>query len=1197
MMPPSGGDDQGLPSLQTEQERLLQCLAEAEELHAQLEREAGLLRLLNEADVTGLTEQVALTLREWCGCEAIGIRWHDGDDFPYFLADGFETEFVRLESPLCARDENGSVQRDAGGKPVLQCMCGNILSGRTDPSLPFFTPGGSFWTNSTTDLLATTTEKERQANTRNRCNTAGYESVALIPLRFGGTIYGLLQLNDKRRDRFTPRLIDSLEHMANVLAMRLAQDEAQEQARVTLEQQQGKTAEAEAILSAVADGILVYQADGRLARINEAARRMLAYSEPEPDLPLEKRVRRLALRDETGQALSAKTSPGGRALRGETVRGQILQATPPGREPMWVIASGVPVRDGSGKITGAVLGFVDVTQMRKAQEEIQRLAAEAQATADNLNHVLDAMGEWVVIYDRNGVILRANELVLQRAGRDVLGRTYLQMVEGRNLRSPDGTSLKREEMAVCRALQGETVTNEEQVVTIASGEDMSVLISAAPLYKNGEIDGAVASWRDITDLRRVEQELRTQQEFLRAVLGQMPSGVLVIEAGTHQTLITNESMNKFWGQNMTGVVMSDFLRNVHATGLHGDFTGPEDWPSARALRGEIVTNEAIRISFADGTVIHLAANAAPIRDEHDNITAAVVTATDVTEAVQAQEELRQYRDRLEALVAARTAEVQERSLLLESVFNNSLSSLVLLDTDFNFIRVNLSYAQACGRSVDDFAGHNHFVDYPSNELKATFEEVVRTGKPWQISGRPFTFPDHPDWGTTYWDLSVVPITDPQGRVETLLFSLQDVTERKRAEALAELRTAELVESERKYRELVESANSAIIRWDTSGTMIFANEYAERLFGYEPGELAGKPVTVIIADKLSSGLTPQGLVQAILENPKQFEINENENVTKDGRLLWVSWSNRIIYNEQGEFTSMMAVGTDRTAQHHAEQELVAHQQMLRRLGAELALAEHKERQRLATGLHDDISQVLAFAKMKLSLGAATLPPEGAAAHREVLDLLDEAIRSTRSLITELSPPVLAEKGVPGAVEWALQRAGEQHGFATSFEIRGEVRRLEQDIEITAFQALKEMLNNIVKHAQAAHVTVTLNYGTATLEITVEDDGKGFDPSSIRVTEAGGFGLLNVRERLAYIGGSLTIDSAPGAGTRSTMSSRRNSPQLVPELPPEAIPVDHSPVPACVVHSQPVLPCRNDEGIRLVVLLHIPVVLAIPVRQFL
>lgn len=998
MIPPSSRADEQLQQRLTEAESRA---AEAGEIAAQLDREAMLLRLMSdEPDAANLVQQVALVLRDWCGCEAVGIRWHKDQDFPYLEAVGFSPDFVLGENSLCAHHENGDLICDAAGSPVLECMCGNVLTGRVNPSLPFFTSGGSFWTNSTTQFLAS--EADRQSRTRNHCNGEGYESVALIPLRFGDTVQGLLQLNDKQCNRFTPRLIGSLERMAAVLAMRLTQQEAQ-------------------------------------------------------------------------------------------------------------------------------------TQSQKALEQMQSLASEARETADNLARVVDAMSDWVVIYDRTGTIIRANHNMMTEAGHQVLGLSYRDNFEKRHLRWPDGRPVAPEEMAAHRALQGEVVTNEEMLTTTALGEDRSILTSAAPLYKDGQIDGAVASWRDVSELRRVQNELGTNQEFLQSVLNQMPSGVLVVDAKSHRVLTGNQGMHEIWGRDMTGVVMSDFLQGIHATGPHGDFKSAEDWPVMRAIRGEVVSNEVVRVLRPDGALRHVAANAAPIRDDEGRIFAAVVTATDVTESVQAQEELEHYREHLETLVTARTEEVQGRSRLLESVFNNSLSSLVLLDADFNFIRVNRRYAEACARPIEDFAGHNHFVDYPSDELKAVFEDVVRNRRPWHASGRPFVFPDHPEWETTYWDLSLVPIMDPQGQTELLLFSLQDVTERKRSEALIEQRTAELIASEGKYRDLVESANSAIILWDTSGNLTFANQYAERLFGYEPGELIGKPVTDLIADTPQSGLTAHSLIQSILEQPETFETNENENVTKDGQQLWLSWSNRVMHDGNGQLTGIMAIGTDRTAQHQAERELQEQQRKLRLLAGELALAEQKERQRIATGLHDDISQVLAFAKMKLSAAALEGSPEAVdQAQHEVLSLLDEAIRSTRSLTLELSPPVLAEKGVTGAVEWALQRVGEQHGLSTSLTVAGEMRRLDQDIEITVFQAVKEMLNNIVKHAAAAHVAVALDYGLEALRIVVEDDGNGFNPSSIRTTDTGGFGLLNVRERLTYIGGSLTVDSAPGRGARLEIS---------------------------------------------------------------
>jgi len=103
-------------------------------------------------------------------------------DASHWMTDGFSEDFVLAERNLCERDEAGEIVRDGTGNPVLECMCGNILRGRTDPTLPFFTEGGTFWTNCTTELPASTTEKECQARTRNRCNGMGFETVALIPL-------------------------------------------------------------------------------------------------------------------------------------------------------------------------------------------------------------------------------------------------------------------------------------------------------------------------------------------------------------------------------------------------------------------------------------------------------------------------------------------------------------------------------------------------------------------------------------------------------------------------------------------------------------------------------------------------------------------------------------------------------------------------------------------------------------------------------------------------------------------------------------------------------------------------------------------------------------------------------------------------------------------------------------------------------
>ncbi len=198
------------------------------------ERESTLrmLEILNAK--TGLHKLMQTLLRfmqEMSGCEAVAIRLRDGHDFPYYETSGFSDDFVAAERHLCVENLDGQMLCDEVGNPILECMCGNIICGRFDPVLPFFTDFGSFVSNGTSKLLASTTEEDRQARTRNRCNAEGYESVLLVPLRTGGETFGLLQFNDRREGCFSPQFVDQVERLAGNVAIALAQRKAEEALR------------------------------------------------------------------------------------------------------------------------------------------------------------------------------------------------------------------------------------------------------------------------------------------------------------------------------------------------------------------------------------------------------------------------------------------------------------------------------------------------------------------------------------------------------------------------------------------------------------------------------------------------------------------------------------------------------------------------------------------------------------------------------------------------------------------------------------------------------------------------------------------------------------------------------------------------------------------------------------------------------
>lgn len=205
---------------------LLQRLdEELDGLHGEAERlqpTIALLQLIVTArDSDEMVRRAAAFLRDWSGVDAVGIRLREGEDFPYFATCGFSDGFVARETSLLAVDRDGRPVRDAEGRVELQCMCGRVIRGRVNPSISSFSERGSFWTNSTTELLSSATPEQLGGPTRNHCHAAGYESVALVPLRLGTETFGLIQLNDHSVDRFSPHRIALLEEIAGYLAAAL----------------------------------------------------------------------------------------------------------------------------------------------------------------------------------------------------------------------------------------------------------------------------------------------------------------------------------------------------------------------------------------------------------------------------------------------------------------------------------------------------------------------------------------------------------------------------------------------------------------------------------------------------------------------------------------------------------------------------------------------------------------------------------------------------------------------------------------------------------------------------------------------------------------------------------------------------------------------------------------------------------------
>lgn len=227
-----------------------------------------ILKLLNnQKDRKKIIKEILLAIKSYNNFDAVGIRLKKGEDYPYYETSGFNQNFIEKENSLCALDSVGNFKKDLAGNVVIECMCGNVICGRTNSCLPFFSKGGSFWSNCTSKLISSTSQEDLQSRTRNRCVGDGYESVALIPLKSNNETIGLLQINNFKKNCFTKDLIIFFEGIGASIGIALARANAEEKNKF--------------IINTALDAFFILNKDGKFVDLNEAYSQMTGYSREE----------------------------------------------------------------------------------------------------------------------------------------------------------------------------------------------------------------------------------------------------------------------------------------------------------------------------------------------------------------------------------------------------------------------------------------------------------------------------------------------------------------------------------------------------------------------------------------------------------------------------------------------------------------------------------------------------------------------------------------------------------------------------------------------------------------------------------------------------------------------------------------------------------------------------------------------------
>ena len=441
-------------------------------------------------------------------------------------------------------------------------------------------------------------------------------------------------------------------------------------------------------------------------------------------------------------------------------------------------------------------------------------------------------------------------------------------------------------------------------------------------------------------------------------------------------------------------------------------------------------------------------------------------------------------------------------------------------------------------------------------VRHALELAVQGTEPYDIDHRIVRPDGEVRWVHSQGEISL----DDSGAPDSLLGIAVDITERKEAEEA-------LAESERKYRELVENANSIILRWTPDGLITFLNEFGQRFFGYGEGEILGQHlVGTLVPESESGGRDLKPLMDDISRAPAAFEQNINENVRRNGERVWIAWTNKAALDERGGVREILSIGSDITARRRDEEELARHREHLEDLvkmrTAELAEAKDRAEAAdriksafLATMSHElrtPLNSIIGFTGILLQGLGGPLNGE----QKKQLGMVGDSAGHLLSLINDVLDISKIEAGQlqvqrePFALREAIEKASraarplaEKKGIAIALDISPGVGFVSSDRRRVE-QILLNLLSNAIKFTDVGEILVGCSLRDGEVTVRVTDTGIGvkgedldrlfkpfrqIDSGITRKYEGTGLGLSICKKLVELLGGKIWVESEWGKGS--------------------------------------------------------------------
>ncbi|MFN6560686.1 MAG: PAS domain S-box protein [Nostoc sp. ChiSLP01] len=521
----------------------------------------------------------------------------------------------------------------------------------------------------------------------------------------------------------------------------------------------------------------------------------------------------------------------------------------------------------------AILVIRNITETKQAQESLQEVEERLQTLINATPDIIclkDGEGKWLLSN-------QANLEFLELEGVDYPGKTDSELAEFSNF--------YRDALLNCsetdeQSWQLGSVHRVEEIIPRPDGTTSSLDMIKAPLFhQDGRRKALLVLGRDITDRKKTQLALENSLSLLNAIFESIQDGILVVNTSSNITSY-NQKFLEMWSIPPELLNEPSHPRRLaHLADQVKDSDGFLQRVRELYQNPEVVSYDCLELR--DGRIFERYSCPQRVGEQ---IIGRVWSFRDVTQRQRAEEALRQ-------------SELEYRSIF--EAINDGLF-ITEIETE-TVIEINPAACQMHGYTYEEFIGlhPSAYIHPDSHTVFYEFLEKTRSGE--QFYGQAV---DICKDGTLI-DVEVKGTTCIYNGKPHILAIVRDITARKRTQEALRQREAQ-------YRDLVQTANCIILRWDSNGDILYLNDYGQRLFGFDLDEITRRNVVgTIVPETETSGRDLQALMVDICEYPEKYIFNENENLCKNGDRVWIVWANKPILDEQGNLVEILSVGTDAT----------------------------------------------------------------------------------------------------------------------------------------------------------------------------------------------------------------------------------------------------------------------------------------------